>query len=285
MGDSSSMPVFSAADTSTTSGPFTRISGSAGKFVQVDYRGADHELTFLLAADGTRVWATWNALVGFEDVTALLLGPILVCVLRLRDITCLHASVVEIDGRALALLGPKGAGKTTTALALVREGGRLISDDVAALEENGTGFLVRPGRCRLRMRAEPAAAFGQEFESLAPLWSRSGDRPQKRLLELPESFLTPDLAPIPLHALYVLGARSAGGTSSITPLPAGSALPMLMAHRHMAEIVERDGHQRDFSRLARLASSQNVSMVERPEGAIFATDVAVAVKTDFVERN
>lgn len=49
-----------------------------------------------------------------------------------------HASVVEIGGRAIAFLGRSGDGKTTSAVAMARRhGGRLVTDDLAAVSASG----------------------------------------------------------------------------------------------------------------------------------------------------
>lgn len=52
---------------------------------------------------------------------------------RVEDFVLLHAAALERDGRAVLVGGPSGAGKTTLALALVRAGLRLLSDDFAPL--------------------------------------------------------------------------------------------------------------------------------------------------------
>src|SRR5207302_1716173 len=153
---------------------FTRVVDDAGRcYVRIVYAGRGHEAVFLLDEAGCRVWVKWNALVGLADIAALLTGPVLVCVLRLRGLACLHAGVVAIDGRAIALLGSKAAGKSTTALALVQRGARLLSDDVAVLDAEPSGdYRVRAGPARLRLRPASAAALCGSFESLQPLWSR-----------------------------------------------------------------------------------------------------------------
>jgi hypothetical protein len=49
-------------------------------------------------------------------------------------VVMLHAAVVELDGRAVVVVGPKGAGKTSAALELVlHHGGRMLSGDKALL--------------------------------------------------------------------------------------------------------------------------------------------------------
>src|ERR1700738_3697620 len=46
---------------------------------------------FLVDRLGTQIWATWPDELTLEDTATYLLGPVLGFVLRLRDITCLHA--------------------------------------------------------------------------------------------------------------------------------------------------------------------------------------------------
>lgn len=61
----------------------------------------------------------------------------------------LHASCVARDGRALLTFGPKGAGKTTTALLLAREGYDLLAND---------RVFIRPEDGALRILPWPSAA-------------------------------------------------------------------------------------------------------------------------------
>lgn len=71
--------------------------------------------------------------------------------------TALHAP----DGRAVLLLGSKGAGKTSTALALAERGWLHAGDDLVVLGEEGDGTVsVWPGK--------PAAAIRDPARPLAP---------------------------------------------------------------------------------------------------------------------
>lgn len=49
----------------------------------------------------------------------------------------LHAAAIEIDGRALVLCGPSGAGKTTLTLALASRGFRLLTEEVVWIDQAG----------------------------------------------------------------------------------------------------------------------------------------------------
>lgn len=67
-------------------------------------------------------------------VTFPLLGPVLAVLLHQRGLLVLHASSVEFNGAGLCLLGDKGAGKSTTAGALVAAGNTLLTDDIVAID-------------------------------------------------------------------------------------------------------------------------------------------------------
>ncbi len=54
------------------------------------------------------------------------------------------ASAVEIGGRAVAIEGPPGSGKSSLVLALLDRGARLIGDDAVALTREGARLLASP---------------------------------------------------------------------------------------------------------------------------------------------
>jgi ABC-type multidrug transport system fused ATPase/permease subunit len=69
---------------------------------------------FLVDRPGRNIWAAWPDHLTIDDASSYLLGPVMGFVLRLRGSVCLHASAVAVDGRAFALVGHPGAGKSTT---------------------------------------------------------------------------------------------------------------------------------------------------------------------------
>jgi hypothetical protein len=56
----------------------------------------------------------------------------------------LQASAVAIEGRALLLFGPPGAGKSSLALALIEQGAALIGDDAVTLTLEGAQLIASP---------------------------------------------------------------------------------------------------------------------------------------------
>jgi hypothetical protein len=63
-------------------------------------------------------------------------------ILALRGETVLHASAIELRGRVIAVCGISGAGKTTTARALVRSGARAVSEDQLIVRQHGAQIVA-----------------------------------------------------------------------------------------------------------------------------------------------
>jgi len=60
-----------------------------------------------------------------------------------RDSSLIHATAVAIDGAAVLLRGPPGAGKSDLALRLIEDGARLVADDQTLLRRADDRVLVR----------------------------------------------------------------------------------------------------------------------------------------------
>jgi hypothetical protein len=86
----------------------------------------------------------------------------------------LHAAVVEVGGRLVAILAPSGGGKTTLAAELVLGGGRLFSDDLLCLDDAATAHPGPPlmNLPASRQDAERLGVVLARFASEDELWIR-----------------------------------------------------------------------------------------------------------------
>ncbi len=89
-----------------------------------------------------------------RELSSWMLGTVLGYAMCLRGLPTLHGSVVEIDGRAVALLGASGAGKSTLAGALVAAGHAMLADDHLVVRRADGG----PGERQVVRAAGTAAA-------------------------------------------------------------------------------------------------------------------------------
>ncbi|ETX02746.1 MAG: hypothetical protein ETSY1_02485 [Candidatus Entotheonella factor] len=238
-----------------------------GTYFHLWFRG-DGQLDFEVDAEGCSISATWTRSV-LEEVTALLLGPVLGCALRLRGMLCLHACVVRLGQHAIALVGPTGTGKSTTAAALARQGHAILSDDIAVLNDLGPQWLAQPGYPRLRLwPASIHALYGSEA-GLARIFSFT----EKRFVDLTDH--THQSAwrfyrePLPLAAIYVLGARQSGlADTTIEPISPAPAVMTLMGQRsanHFDLTLDAEQQVREFADLSRLAMRVPVRKVTRSD--------------------
>ena len=99
--------------------------------------------------NGRIVAAALNTYGVLEDIIAIGLSPHL----RRNDMFLIHAFAAAYEGRAALLVGGVGAGKTTTGMALLNAGWRLLSNDSPILNDEGM-VLSYPG---------VLAAYGDTF--------------------------------------------------------------------------------------------------------------------------
>lgn len=70
-----------------------------------------------------------------DDLAAYALGPLLALALHLRGAVLIHASAVEVGGRAILFAGESGSGKSTTAAMLHGRGHHVLADDTTEIAD------------------------------------------------------------------------------------------------------------------------------------------------------
>ncbi len=179
------------------------------------------------------------------------LGGALGHLLHQRGHLVLHADAVQVGGAAIAVVGPRGLGKSTTATALVWAGHALVADDVVAVAADGT---VAPGSPWLRVWPDALRAVGVDPEALA----RVHPEVEKRWLRAPSAAS----APVRLAAIYAL-AR--GPELAVEPLSGVEAVVELVRHTYGVEALVGAARGENLRRAAALARSVGVWRVTVPE--------------------
>ncbi len=250
----------------------TKLAGGA-------YIGFFYEdgVRFAVRRDGREIWGDWPDDYSVEDAATYLVGPVIAFVLRLRGITCLHASAVAIDNNAIAVLGSAGAGKSTTAAAFALRGFPVLSDDVVALDDRGSRFLVQPGYPRVNLWPDSVRAlFGSEdaLPRITPTW-------EKRFLGLDQNGYRFQSEPLPLAAIYVLEAPDATVNATRMEERSGNeALLTLVANTYVNYLLDSEMRRRDFEVLGRLLTQVPVRSLKRRVASAQPLDLCDAIAQD-----
>jgi hypothetical protein len=241
-------------------------------YLGIVYTNGKGFASFILNKAGSRVQVTRTEGILFQDMLTYFLGPVIGCILRLKKCTCLHAGVVDVAGKALAVIGPKGVGKSTTVAALAHQGHAVLSDDIAALTEVAGAFMIAPGYPRLRLWPNTVNVLpGIEIDALLKILSIS----EKRFLNLSENLETGPWRfhgkPSQLAAVYVLNGRDPNNRLSITSLSQAAGLFTLAGNVYPEYSLHQTDRGRDFGVLGRLAACIPVRAVFLPEdlGSLF----------------
>lgn len=207
-------------------------------------------------------------------VSLPLLGAVMATLLHRRGLIVFHASAVSVRGRGIALLGDKGAGKSTTAGALVAANHRLISDDIVALDCGRDGVsVVLPANAELKLWPDSGKRLGSAgLEQIGRLHAHI-DKARYTLAHKVDK-------PVKLERLYLLERSD---EPRVRVLPASEALSQLLRHTYMARFGERGlgPHlPKYFRRAAQLVREGKVRVLEVPRGLDRLDEISPLVESD-----
>lgn len=158
---------------------------------------------WLVSADGRCVTMDPVGDPGRAEISTFLLGTVIAIVLMRQGLLPLHACCLERGGRAFAICGAAGTGKSTLAAMLIARGFRLLADDVTVVdtEANG-GPLALPTFARVKLWRDASDRLSLSTDGLAPV------RPGLDKFNHPVTAFYPD--PLPLKTLLFLEQNGVG---------------------------------------------------------------------------
>lgn len=92
--------------------------------------------------DSRRVVVTPVPDAGDREIRLFLMGSALAALCYQRGLLLLHASVVRVGARTIALCGPAGSGKSSLAAALIDRGAAFVCDDLGPFDGAGGAATV-----------------------------------------------------------------------------------------------------------------------------------------------
>mgnify|MGYP006301857291 FL=1 len=184
----------------------------------------------------------------------LIENELLGLILHQRNHLVVHASAVSVNGQAVVFLGPRGAGKSTTAAAFHTNGYPILEDDVVAIRFDSDVPTVLPGVPQLRLRPDAATALGLK-DKTAP---SSDSWYEKRFLQTDE--LTD---PVPLARCYILREGEEFGLEAMNgPDPLLELVSRTYARGLLGDTNHYSVH---FQQCRRVIETAPVRILRRPD--------------------
>jgi hypothetical protein len=221
--------------------------------------------TFVIT-HGSRISFAPDENASANRVAVWLHGHVAALLLAQRGLFALHASVVDVAGIRVAIAGPSGLGKTTTALRLMQLGHGFVTDDVSPLEGHGP-VIVHPTGRPLYVTPDAAAALGLDLSQASVL-------PGDRKLIVPT---TPRPA-APIAAIAVLSRQETAAKVDARPVVGGEAHSLVREHVFSAQVVDLLWRNEVFAWAAAISGSVSVYELVRPRAGWSVNEVASVVE-------
>jgi hypothetical protein len=246
-----------------------------------DFLFWDEFFEILVSPDGRRIAGRAAAPGAPASFFAYLLGQVLSFSLLKLGFEPMHSTVVSIDGRAAALTGFSGRGKTVLATAFLKAGHPLLTDDLLVIKPEADGYVAFPGLPRVKLHARDARRFfgpriaNVQVTDITPKW----------IIRLGPEHAT--AGPERLAAVYVLRpparpGRPAGITiRRLAPRP---AFVEVLKSTFNTRVTEPERLKRQFETTLRLVSAVPVMALSYPKAYRSLGAVVEAVRKDLKRR-
>ena len=177
---------------------------------------------FVVSADGVEIAAQCLDTNQLESFQTYLLSWVVSCALLKQGYEPLHGTAVIVDGKAVALLGTSGQGKSTLAAAFLHAGYGVLTDDLLMIRRMDGVFHAFPGPPRVKLFPDVADRY----------------QPHK----LPLGPMNPDsdkiIVPLAGHETHAVGVPMRGFVVLETPYFAGPVvLDALSAHQSLLALI------------------------------------------------
>ena len=177
------------------------------------------------------------------DIAIFITGTVFGILLHQRGQVVLHASAVNVNGRAVLFCGASGAGKSTMAAALGQRGYAMLTDDACAITTVSGGTpLAQPDGRRLKL-------WKRAIDKL-DLGARRGAPVRSQLEKFYLDPVASSEGALPIGAVYVLRETRPPRRDGIERPNAVDAASLIRKNAYRPRLVQVFGQQGQYLRAA-----------------------------------
>ncbi len=231
-------------------------------------------LGWFLVRNGNEIIVEQYPQTDIQLMSIPLIGIAFAALLQQRGMFVLHASAVSIDNKAVAFLGWKGAGKSTTAAMLYKRGHTMISDDIVAMDNARLGApLVVPGFPIFKLMPEAAEmVLGDNPDDLSEIYAGV----EKRFRPSSDNFLQSSVS---LKAIYALDEGTQLKAELLKPQ---EAISTLIANTYLArygnQLLQNNHAITNLRQCSNIVNHIPVYRLERPKSFQLLENLAELVE-------
>lgn len=233
------------------------------------------KIGIFLIRDGVEILVSPEEGANYDQIRLYLLGTCMGTILMQRKIYPLHGSAVVINGKGYAIIGESGAGKSTLASAFLKQGYRLLSDDVIAVSlDKNDKPMVTPSYPQQKLWQESLNEFGIDFNDFRPIYQRE----TKFVVPVQKLFFN---EPVPLVGIIEL-QKSNQKELYIKEINGLNRLNILFHNTYRNFLIPRLGlMQWHFNLSSRIANNTEMFQIKRPSNRFTANELVSLILKSF----
>ena len=195
-----------------------------------------------------------------EDLRLFILGSAFGAIYLQRGLFPLHASVVVVHGKAIAFAGDPGAGKSTMAAWLNRQGYPVLSDDVCVIRVDADHEpLAFPAFPRIKLWKDTLSALGLNRKGLQKDYSRADKYHLPPIGDFAQEA-------VPLRQINFLAFSKDESSPELEPVQPAHAVSLLRDNTYRFQFVSPMGlTKRHFVACTRIVESVAMYTLSRPK--------------------
>lgn len=205
-----------------------------------------------------------------DSIRVFLLGSCIGALLHQRGYLLLHGNAIELEDGCLVCAGKSGIGKSTLAAAFLRQGHRILADDMAAIDEHDNAI---PGFPRIKLWQDSAEKLQIDTSGLRRI------RPEMEKYDYPLGASFHE-NPLPVKWVYIIETHKESGFSLKEIKGLDKYLPLrenTYRPRFMQGMKLEPSH---LKLCGNLAGNIRLARIKRPQWGFEVEELAEFIKND-----